>query len=217
MFQLFRLASTLILLLAATAARGTAYDIALTSTVLITAPLPNGTAYAAGVIVRDDTFLFVLTAAHVAQNQDLKILTSGGEQLRVQSVQLFPGHDLALLQTTTASQQYPTPVLAPVTPSADELYLWGFPESTSPARAVASISDLSPVLPDGDANGRFTIVCESCDHGDSGSGIFTREGRLIGILTAAWKNRRGVVRMIVAEPALPALSALATSAATALR
>lgn len=217
MIHSVRLALILLMIVPVTSGRGEASDVALASTVLVTAPTPNGTAYAAGVIVREDTNLFVLTARHVAETKNLTIVTSAGERIRVQNVQFLPGRDLALLQTTAALRRYSTPRLAAATQSERDIYLWGFPESTTPTRSVGSILNLSPIIPDGEANGRFTIACESCNHGDSGSGVFTNDGRLVGILTAAWKNQVGVVRMIVAEPALAALSALAPQAVTASR
>ncbi len=218
MLHLVRLSAVLLWVINSSSVCAAAeYDGTLESTVLITAPLGKVAAYASGVIVADRQTLVVLTAAHVAQLGNLTVITSLGERLAVRATRIISGRDLALVETERASYRYTTPELAPADQVRQDMHLWGFPRSNAPTRSDASILSLQPAIPDGNPNGRFTIECPSCDHGDSGAGVFTSDGRLVGILTSAWKNAQGVVLMIVVEPAVAAMGALGVSVTTASR
>ena len=82
--------------------------------------------------------------------------------------------------------------------------------STAIPRAAtdATVLDPSPNLPDGSGVDGFTIACEACEHGASGSGIFDSSGALLGVLTAASRDSSGRVRAIEAVAIAPHLTDL---------
>ena len=83
--------------------------------------------------------------------------------------------------------------------------LSGHPASGYWRYADATVLDPSPNLPDGSGVDGFTIACEVCEHGDSGSGIFDSSGALLGVLTAASRDSSGRVRAIEAVAIAPHL------------
>jgi len=88
------------------------------------------------------------------------------------------------------------------------VYLYGHPASGYWRYADATVLDPSPNLPDGSGVDGFTIACEACEHGASGSGIFDSSGALLGVLTAASRDSSGRVRAIEAVAIAPHLTDL---------
>ena len=88
------------------------------------------------------------------------------------------------------------------------VYLCGHPASGYWRYADATVLDPSPNLPDGSGVDGFTIACEACERGDSGSGILDSSGALLGVMTAAWRDSSGRVRAIAAVTIAPHLTDL---------
>jgi len=161
----------------------------------------------AGVVVSHaGSGLIVATAAHVVSSGGLSVVTSRGERLNVIKVRTIAGFDLALLETSpyigpVVTATFGAPALgAPV-------HVWGHRLERPYVESTGSVLDLDPVLPEGPAQGRFAIECASCDHGDSGGGVFDADGRLIGILEGARRDDAGDLAYVQCEPIAPLLDA----------
>lgn len=156
-----------------------------------------------GVVVsKSGSALVVATAAHNVATGGLTVRTRSGELLNVLKVATIPGFDLALLTTSAHvgpvfTATFGSPKLgAPV-------HVWGHRLDKPDVESSGSILDLDPVLPEGPANGRFAIDCQTCGHGDSGGGVFDADGRLIGILEGARRDQSGNLAFVQVEPVAP--------------
>jgi hypothetical protein len=172
--------------------------------VVVIATARDKEAVGSGVVVdATPTHIRVLTARHVALFGELVIRVHGSSR-RAHIVRTWPDHDLALIDADVDPMHFGSIQSARVgTPSGAgaPIVILGSGDTFETALLPGSIDTLDPALPDGPANGRFTIACAKCAHGDSGSGIFDKDGMLIGILSAAWVTPAGKVVMLVAEPA----------------
>ncbi len=153
-------------------------------TVIITSGVGDGTAIGAGVVIRREDGLAILTAAHVLADGVLpEIRTADGLRFGVRSIERIPGHDLALIHASAPLA--PLHVASAGHPAIGEaLVLWGHPLGKTFTLAHAMVLDLDVRFGDAAAD-RFTIACPTCDTGDSGAGVFNERGSLVGILTAA--------------------------------
>jgi S1-C subfamily serine protease len=153
-------------------------------TVVITTGVGDATAIGAGVVIRREDGLAILTAAHVLADGKLpEVRSADGLRFAVRSIERIPGHDLALIYADPP----PTPQHVAVAgrPAIGEpLVLWGHPLGKPFILAHAMVLDVDVKFATGPAD-RFTIACPTCDIGDSGAGVFDERGTLIGILTAA--------------------------------
>ncbi len=180
--------------------------------VLVTAPLnADGTraAFAGGVVLAQTRdALTIVTAAHVPNLERGQVLTQRGEMLAIRSVRVLAGRDVALLTTDPARDRYPAPVVASVVLSNAPAYVWGYPSSATPTlstgRTIAHPQALATkIRPD-----EITMICATCGHGDSGGGIFTSDGKLVGIVTHGFVTRSGVPAFVVGEPLDAAIAAI---------
>lgn len=162
----------------------------------------------AGVVVsQSGSSLVVITAAHVVAADGLVVTTANGQVLNAMTITRLPGFDLAII--TTSSYFGPVRRAKIGSPAlGTPIHVWGHRLAHPFIESAGSISDLDPVLPEGPANGRFAIDCPSCDHGDSGAGVFDSAGRLVGILEGARVDQAGNIAFVQCEPIAPALAAL---------
>lgn len=175
------------------------------SVVLLSAPLAGGkAAFGAGVILRSGRNLSVVTAGHIGTLAHLTIVTSRGERLEAETVKVDAVRDIALIRTSPSREHYAVPAIAPAF-DAQRVFLWGFSLNTDPTFARATIVSTRASFPDGKPQTRIAIDCADCAAGDSGSGIFSETGELLGIMTAVWKTPGGVFRLVEAQAATASL------------
>lgn len=156
-----------------------------------------------GVVVsKSGSALVVATAAHNVANGGLTVQTRSGERLNVLKVVTIPGFDLALLTTSAYVGPVFTATFGSPTLGAP-VRVWGHRFDKPDVESSGSILDLDPMLPEGPANGRFAIDCQTCGHGDSGGGVFDVDGRLIGILEGARRDQLGNLAFVQVEPIAP--------------
>ena len=87
--------------------------------------------------------------------------------------------------------------------------------NAGPALEVASIAHVGQDLPDGPANGRYAVDCNTCHRGDSGGGVFDANGDLVGVYVGYFEMD-DKTRVSVAEtlPAAALKIALSNTSAT---
>ena len=159
-----------------------------------------------GVLVaRSGDVMTIATAAHVVNGppERLRILdTTRRAYYEVLHVRLLLEYDLAFIRVRAQPGYAAAPPAIAVPQPGEPVMLWGHPAQSFWRLASGSVVQPAAQLPGEDGSPRITIVCPNCEHGDSGSGVFDGDGRLIGILTQAWRQARdGPVRFIEVEPA----------------
>jgi S1-C subfamily serine protease len=125
----------------------------------------------------------VLTAKHVATMPGrIGVYFADGREAPAHIVKLVPNRDLALVDADVDPAYATTLHAAPVgRPRPHSLvHVWGSGYDGAPLEPGA-VNTLATQLPDGPANGRFEIACRLCHEGDSGAGVFTSDGTLVGI------------------------------------
>lgn len=140
----------------------------------------------------------VITAKHVATFGPLTVRFDGGVAAQAKIVKLVAGQDLALVDATVDPVFASTLRVAPVgRPRADEpVHVWGSGVD-GPAFEPGAVEARASELPDGPARSRFAIACELCHEGDSGGGVFTSDGTLVGVFIGYFSLYDG--RMSIAE------------------
>ncbi|GAC1651690.1 MAG: hypothetical protein NVS9B12_00270 [Vulcanimicrobiaceae bacterium] len=172
------------------------------SVVLVSGSTPSGIrAFASGVIVGTNAGLRVATAAHVAKLDDLEVQTQSGESLRVTGSEFISGYDLAVLQTVKTAAQYTPARRALSATNEDSAEVWGYGAQSVPRMVPAVILSISLRFPGSEALPKLAFACDRCEHGDSGAGIFSADGALIGILAARWSDRGSRLSIMEGEPA----------------
>lgn len=156
-----------------------------------------------GVVVgRDGDVLTLATAAHLVESSGaLRILdTSRRAFYEVIGVRTVPGYDLALIRVR-AQRDFPVqPVaIAPAIPG-EPVWVWGNPRDSFWTLSTGTVLDDKASIP-AKLSPRVTIDCAACSYGDSGSGVFSSDGKLIGILSAGWRDASGRVLFVEVEPA----------------
>lgn len=162
------------------------------SAVIVSARIgPHRDAIGAGVIVAIVPFgLRVLTARHVTQSGDVTVWIAGvGYPAEV--VRTFDHRDLALVETIVppgVRAHVRSAIVAADATVDDPIVIWGEDDAgprVEPGRIVTT-----HFVPPGDAEARplVAIECARCAHGDSGGGIFSAAGHLIGILVACYRT-----------------------------
>ena len=177
-------------------------DLTAASAVLIEAIAGSRAAIGAGVVIAaGPDWIRVVTAKHVADYGEPTV-ELGGRLVPARVLREIPGRDLAVLQVTTdwpLFARLQPAVLADPCCAGASLFVWG-DDGLQPRVEEAVLNELDPSLPDGPARGRFTIACSSCAPGDSGAGVFSADGLLIGILVGRWHSSDGTTVAMVAEP-----------------
>jgi S1-C subfamily serine protease len=153
-------------------------------------------AIGAGVVVsRTADTLTIATAEHVVdQKGTLQILdVTRNNYYQVLDMQRLPDYDLALIRVRAQPQFV---VNAPQT---------ALPQTGEAITVLGHTGDGFWEQAQGTVVGtgaRISIDCAACAPGDSGAGVFDSQGRLLGILTRAWKIKNGgPVLYIEVEPA----------------
>ncbi|HET9341837.1 MAG TPA: serine protease [Candidatus Eremiobacteraceae bacterium] len=183
-------------------------------TVIVYAARGAVTNIGAGVIVgQQGGALVIATAAHVIANAIPRVQLDSGAMLNVVEIDRIEGFDLAVLKTSAYDGRPSLAAFGQPSPGED-VHVWGHRLTQRYVESQASVSDLDPTLPEGPADGRFGIDCESCDHGDSGAGVFDARGRLLGILEGARRDQFGDIVFVECEPIAPIETALATAASS---
>lgn len=173
---------------------------------------PQHDAIGAGVVVASSPHTIrVLTARHVTQGGDGDVtvwidgIGYGGTVVRT-----FAHRDLAIVDTLVPEGvrgRVAVALLATHAETDDPIVVWG-ENDAGPRMANASIvSTRYAALDDAQAPPMLAIACEQCRHGDSGGGIFSPAGRLIGILVARYVTPDRHVVAIVGEIVEPSLFA----------
>ena len=155
---------------------------------------------------RGDT-VTIATAAHVIAPGHVRVIDDRRQELTFIDSRVW-GSDLALITARVVDRRRFD--VAPLGRARRDgaVYLYGHPASGYWRYADATVLDPNPNLPDGSGVDGFTIACEACEHGDSGSGIFDSSGALLGVLTAAWRDSSGRVDALEAVSITPRLARL---------
>jgi S1-C subfamily serine protease len=175
-------------------------------TVLVGAQLgPSQFHVGAGVIIRANGSLTIVTAAHVVRDaKSITIQTYAGTKLDVVGSTVFiPGHDLALLRTALPEDGLHVATPDDTVVDNAPLYVWGHPHSKPFVLSEARF--LTDKIKDGP--GLFAITCPSCAVGDSGGGVFDQRGHLLGIVSQSVADVGSITGIVIAEPIGPALTA----------
>lgn len=199
---------SLIIALSMTPAQGSAgadFDAAArASVVIVSAHLGDRRdAIGAGVAVGRTTYgLRVLTARHVVIDGPVTLWVDR-VPYPAEIVRTFAHRDLAIVDAivppSVSARTHIVELATEVRPDATDLVVWG-EDSRGPREHRASIVDSTFASPaDRDAPPLVAIACDACDRGDSGGGIFTRDGKLVAILTARFVTHDRRVLAIVGE------------------
>jgi S1-C subfamily serine protease len=105
-----------------------------------------------------------------------------GSSVPAHIVAQFPQRDVAVIEATVspavAATLHTATVAAPR--SSEAVHIWGSGVN-GPAEELAAVSTVGAPMPDGPANNRFALGCDTCHRGDSGGGVFNARGELVGI------------------------------------
>jgi S1-C subfamily serine protease len=176
--------------------------------VVVLAQTATDTGFGAGTIVAmNGNDIRVLTADHVATHGALSVRFDNGAAFPAHIVAQIPNHDLAVIEATVdpllASTLHPAPVAAPL--SHEQVHIWGSGVN-GPALETASIEAVGAELPDGPANGRYALGCDTCHQGDSGGGVFDARGDLVGVYVGYFEMDAGSRISVAQLPSADALS-----------
>jgi S1-C subfamily serine protease len=191
----------LVCLLVAPALAGSAESSAQTSTKLQTFVVESiagdgQAAIGSGVVVaREGDVLTLVTAAHVLHvGSPVRILdTTRRSYYDVVGIRVLPAHDLALVRVEAQLQSPPDQATFAKPLAGEPVWVWGNPGDSFWSISTGRVVSTSPHLPHKDGAARFTIACDACSFGDSGSGVFNSRGQLLGVLTSGWNEPNGRV------------------------
>jgi len=154
------------------------------SIVQIRGTSPDGPALGAGVIINKRGYSYeILTSKHVMTMREVSVTFNDGVTTSfVRTIAAAP-RDLAVVKVELADPDssfnrgfYPAVTLARTSPRAgDPLTVIGHAHGYLNARADAVMY--------GPVEETFALLCDACDLGDSGGGIFDRTGDLVGIFS----------------------------------
>src|SRR5579862_2857960 len=144
------------------------------------------------VVSRDAQTLTLATVAHVVvPGRPLRILDSSRRAFyQVLDVHVVQGYDLALIRVV-AQPGFPVqPAQFAAAQPGEAIWVWGNPGGTFWTLSSGTVQSASAQI-GSDPLPRVTIDCPSCTFGDSGGGVFSPDGKLIGILSSGWRNASG--------------------------
>ncbi|HEV3153265.1 MAG TPA: serine protease [Candidatus Baltobacteraceae bacterium] len=162
------------------------------------------------VVARAGDVLTLATAAHlVRRGLPLQILDeSRQDYYHVLGVSVVPGYDLALVQVR-AQDAFPVePVEFGTAAAGEPVWLWGNPGNQFWQFTTGSVLASDAQLPGAGIARHITIDCAACTYGDSGSGVFSQDGKLVGILSSGWQDKAGHLLFVQVEPVTPLEGAL---------
>lgn len=141
----------------------------------------NGPAIGAGVIIGNDRGIVrILTAGHVADMADLQVHFFRGEAETPERVAYDVNNDIGVVYVRVM-YGYPIAPIAQQLPSAGaNVTVVGHPQGNLYTHSTASVIGFYGVAPIVTP----VLSCESCDHGDSGGGVFDAQGDLVGVISS---------------------------------
>jgi len=167
------------------------------------------------ILAVNGTEVRVLTANHVATFGSPSLRFDDGTVVPAHVVMQNAGHDLAIIAANVdparAAKLHPATVAAPH--SNEAVHIWGSGYG-GPAFETGAIAAVGAEMPDGPANGRYALGCDTCHQGDSGGGIFNAQGQLVGVYVGYFVMDSGP-RISVAEVPTPDALNVARSVAPA--
>jgi S1-C subfamily serine protease len=184
--------------------------------VIVVGHVPGSNGFGAGTIVGiNGSSVRILTANHVATFGTLSVRFDDGSSVPAHIVAQFPQRDVAVIEATVAPAVAATLHTAPVAAprSSEAVHIWGSGVD-GPAEELAAVSTVGAPMPDGPANNRFALGCDTCHRGDSGGGVFNARGELVGIFVGYFVLDSGA-HVSVAELAPADALSIARSAAPA--
>jgi len=185
--------------------------------VIVIGHVPGADGFGAGTIVAvNGNTIRVLTANHVATfGRSLSVRFDDGTSVPAHVIAQFPKRDIAVIEAAVdpavASTLHAAAVAAPH--SSEPVHIWGSGVN-GPAEELAAVSTVGAAMPDGPANGRFALGCDTCHQGDSGGGVFNARGELVGVFVGYFIMETGS-HVSVAELAPAEALSIARSAAPA--
>ena len=169
-------------------------------------------AIGAGVIVAvGPNGIRVVTAKHVADWGAVTVWIDR-TPYAAEIVRTFSHRDLAVVDAIVPHGRLAT--LRPanvgrVAVTGEPLAIWG-EDDAGPRLEHGTL--VAPQAPYGDPEGPALLgfACMGCHQGDSGGGVFSEDGRLLGVLTARIYAQNDRTVMLVAEPIDPTVYATAS-------
>lgn|GEM_PF-1875754 len=188
----------------AAAANGDALARERASAVIVWSHLgPHRDAMGAGVIVASfGDRLRILTARHVIDGGAISVW-HGGYVYHADLVQTYPHRDLAVIDATVPageSSSFASASMASAVKPGEAIDVWGEDDYGVKAEAGTIVTPHLPAIGDPAAPDVVGIVCEECQPGDSGAGVFDPDGNLVAILSARYRTPDGRTVVVVAEP-----------------
>ncbi|GAC1417474.1 MAG: hypothetical protein NVSMB64_27350 [Candidatus Velthaea sp.] len=156
------------------------------TTILIAGFIGDRHAYGCGVIVEDaGRTITILTARHVLDIVRPEYITVGGERLSIASASAVDGHDLAVVIAERPRRGFEIARFAPAPRPGAQLHLWGPIKDVPFTAQAATLRDIDERVTDAPEDS-LAMNCDACDHGDSGTGVYDENDRLIGIVTRGY-------------------------------
>ena len=167
--------------------------------VVVLGHVPGIKASGAGTVIAENgTTIRVITANHVATFGNLTINFEDGTAVPAHVLVAYPQNDLAIIEATVDATHAAAirPAVVGVPRSNEPVHIWGS-GNAGPALESGAIAHVGDALPDGPANGRYPLNCDTCHRGDSGGGIFDAQGDLVGVYVGYFETDAS--RLSVAE------------------
>lgn len=152
----------------------------------------NQAGIGAGVIVSQERDLItVISADHILLSNRIQVVDDRRHNLPVVNVRHF--HDDFAFITARVMDGRIFPVATFGSPVEGRVvFLYGHPAGKWWEFAEGSVLHKMAHVPLSSTKApSFSIDCPTCDHGDSGAGVFDAEGHLLGVITSAWMDAHG--------------------------
>jgi S1-C subfamily serine protease len=151
--------------------------------VVVTARVSGEIVYGAGTIVAENgTTIRVITANHVIAIGTLDVRFDDGTTVPARILVQFPTRDLAILEAQVSRDRADSlhPATLADARSNEAVHIWGSGHNGQ-ALESAAVGQVGDDLPDGPADHRYALACDTCHRGDSGGGVFDASGALVGV------------------------------------
>lgn len=159
-------------------------------------------AIGAGVVVAREPFgIRIVTARHVTEGGEVTVWIDG-VGYRGDVVRTFAHRDIAIVDAIVppdACAHVRAATLAESPVANDAIVVWG-EDDAGPRMERGRVVETSFRAPDdAETPPLLAIECSLCERGDSGAGVFTADGRLIGVLVARYRASDHHIVATVAE------------------
>lgn len=170
---------TAALLLAANTPDPVIYD---RETVVITGNTPGeGPSIGAGVIIGNNGGMVrILTAGHIADMTDLQVTFYGGEVETPARAEYDVNSDIGIVYVRVMYGYPIAPIATALPVPGAHVTVVGHPLGNLYAHSDASVLGyygVAPILTP-------VLDCDTCQHGDSGGGVFDANGSLVGVISS---------------------------------